>query len=73
MNYTLKNILNTRDILKYKFYLEKIELFTCKKEIVLFKEDIKKLIEETPSPVLSDEIRNKLLKSTVNMVEKLGY
>ena len=32
-----------------------------------------KLIEETPSPVLSDEIRDKLLKSTVNMVEKLGY
>jgi acetyl-CoA carboxylase biotin carboxylase subunit len=32
-----------------------------------------KLIEETPSPVLSDEIRDKLLKSTVNMVEKIGY
>jgi acetyl-CoA carboxylase biotin carboxylase subunit len=32
-----------------------------------------KLIEETPSPVLNDETRNKLLKSTVSMVEKLGY
>ncbi|MDA1197640.1 MAG: acetyl-CoA carboxylase biotin carboxylase subunit [Proteobacteria bacterium] len=32
-----------------------------------------KLIEETPSPVLSVESRNELLKSTVNMVEKLGY
>jgi acetyl-CoA carboxylase biotin carboxylase subunit len=32
-----------------------------------------KLIEETPSPVLTEEVRNKLLKSTVNMVEKLGY
>jgi len=32
-----------------------------------------KLIEETPSPVLSEEIRSSLLKSTVNMVEKLGY
>jgi acetyl-CoA carboxylase biotin carboxylase subunit len=32
-----------------------------------------KLIEETPSPVLSNEIRDKLLKSTVNMVEKIGY
>ena len=32
-----------------------------------------KLIEETPSPVLSEEVRSKLLKSTVNMVEKLGY
>ncbi len=32
-----------------------------------------KLIEETPSPVLNEEVRNKLLKSTVNMVEKLGY
>jgi len=32
-----------------------------------------KLIEETPSPVLNEEVRSKLLKSTVNMVEKLGY
>jgi acetyl-CoA carboxylase biotin carboxylase subunit len=32
-----------------------------------------KLIEETPSPVLTEEVRNKLLKSTVTMVEKLGY
>jgi len=32
-----------------------------------------KLIEETPSPVLSNEVRASLLKSTVNMVEKLGY
>ena len=32
-----------------------------------------KLIEETPSPVLSEKVRTNLLKSTVNMVEKLGY
>ena len=32
-----------------------------------------KLIEETPSPILSEEIRSKLLTSTVKMVEKLGY
>ena len=32
-----------------------------------------KLIEETPSPVLTEEIRDKLLKSTVSMVEKIGY
>ena len=32
-----------------------------------------KLVEETPSPVLNEEVRSKLLKSTVNMVEKLGY
>jgi acetyl-CoA carboxylase biotin carboxylase subunit len=32
-----------------------------------------KLIEETPSPVLTEEVRLKLLTSTVNMVEKLGY
>jgi len=32
-----------------------------------------KLIEETPSPVLNEEVRAKLLKSTVSMVEKLGY
>ena len=32
-----------------------------------------KLIEETPSPVLNDEIRKDLFDKTVNMVEKIGY
>ena len=32
-----------------------------------------KLIEETPSPVLNDEIRKDLFEKTVNMVEKIGY
>ncbi len=32
-----------------------------------------KLIEETPSPVLNDDIRNDLFTKTVNMVEKIGY
>ena len=32
-----------------------------------------KLIEETPSPVLSDKIRNDLFEKTVKMVSKIGY
>ena len=32
-----------------------------------------KLIEETPSPVLTDEIRKDLFVRTVNMVSKIGY
>ena len=32
-----------------------------------------KLIEETPSPVLTDEIRRDLFDRTVNMVSKIGY
>ncbi len=32
-----------------------------------------KLIEETPSPVLTDEIRADLFEKTVNMVSKIGY
>ena len=32
-----------------------------------------KLIEETPSPILTDEIRKDLFKKTVNMVNKIGY
>ena len=32
-----------------------------------------KLIEETPSPVLTNEQRNDLLEKTVKMVEKIGY
>ena len=32
-----------------------------------------KLIEETPSPILSDEVRQDLFEKTVNMVSKIGY
>ena len=32
-----------------------------------------KLIEETPSPVLNDEIRKDLFQKTVNMVSTIGY
>ena len=32
-----------------------------------------KLIEETPSPVLNDEIRKDLFEKTVSMVNKIGY
>ena len=32
-----------------------------------------KLIEETPSPVLNDDIRKDLFQKTVNMVSKIGY
>ncbi len=32
-----------------------------------------KLIEETPSPVLNNEIRKDLFKKTVNMVKNIGY
>ena len=32
-----------------------------------------KLIEETPSPVLNDEIRKDLFQKTVNMVSKINY
>ena len=32
-----------------------------------------KLIEETPSPVLNDEIRKDLFEKTVNMVNRIGY
>ena len=32
-----------------------------------------KLIEETPSPVLSDDVRKDLLERTVRMVEKINY
>ncbi len=32
-----------------------------------------KLIEETPSPILSDKIRKDLFEKTVNMVSQIGY
>ena len=32
-----------------------------------------KLIEETPSPVLNDNIRKDLFEKTVNMINKIGY
>ena len=35
--------------------------------------DIKKLIEETPGPVLTDEIRKDLFEKTIKMVEQINY
>jgi len=32
-----------------------------------------KLIEETPSPILTDELRNELFEKTVKMVSQIGY
>jgi len=32
-----------------------------------------KLIEETPSPILTDELRKELFEKTVNMVSQIGY
>ncbi len=32
-----------------------------------------KLIEETPSPILSESVRNELLGKSVKMIEKIGY
>ncbi len=32
-----------------------------------------KLIEETPSPILTDKIRKDLFEKTINMVSKIGY
>ncbi len=32
-----------------------------------------KLIEETPSPILNDKLRDELFDKTVNMVSKIGY
>tara|TARA_Y100001936_G_C16063189_1_gene665505 strand:+ start:804 stop:2141 length:1338 start_codon:yes stop_codon:yes gene_type:complete len=32
-----------------------------------------KLIEETPSPILTNELRNELFEKTVKMVSKIGY
>ena len=32
-----------------------------------------KLIEETPSPILTDKVRKDLFEKTVNMVSKIGY
>ena len=32
-----------------------------------------KLIEETPSPILNDDLRKDLFEKTVNMVSKIGY
>ena len=32
-----------------------------------------KLIEETPSPILNDDLRNDLFEKTVKMVSQIGY
>ena len=58
--------------MKFKFYQEKIVLFTYERDCSVQRRH-QKLIEETPSPVLNDEIRKNLFEKTVNMVSKIGY
>ena len=43
------------------------------KEIVQFNEDIKKFIEETPSPVINEKQRKDILEKTTKMVEQINY
>ena len=50
---------------------KRIELFIgVKEETVQFREGTKKLIEETPSPVLTDTQRKDLLEKTVRWLNK---
>ena len=69
----IENFFKIQDILKFKFYLEKIELYIYMKRDCSVQRRHQKLIEETPSPVLNDEIRKDLFEKTVKMVSKIGY
>ena len=56
-----------------------VQVLSGKNEIPFHERDCsvqrrhQKLIEETPSPVLNDELRNDLFNKTVNMVSQIGY
>ena len=58
--------------MKFKLCLVKTKQYIWLKETVRCKEDIKN-IEETPSPVLTDELRKDLFEKTVKMVEQINY
>ena len=45
----------------------------CQKEIVRSKEDIKSLTEETPSPFMTDKLRDKMGDAAVKASEFIKY
>ena len=71
--YILKNILKTQDILKFKLCLGKNRTVQLGERDCSVQRRHQKLIEETPSPVLTNEQREDLLNKTVKMVENIGY
>jgi len=59
--------------LRFKYYLGKNRTIHLHERDCSVQRRHQKLIEETPSPILSDEIRKDLFEKTVNMVSKIGY
>ena len=59
-------------MLKFKLCRAKTKQFIWVKELLCSRRH-QKLIEETPSPVLTPEQRKDLLEKTVKMVEQIGY
>ena len=49
------------------------KLVTLLREIALFKEDTKKLTEETPSPFMTEKLREKMGQAAVKASEFIGY
>ena len=43
------------------------------KEIVQFSEDIKKLIEETPSQILNDDLRERMGEAAIKGAQAINY
>ena len=73
MKFILKNFFKIPDILRFKILSGKNRTIHLHERDCSVQRRHQKLIEESPSPVLTDEIRKDLFEKTVNMVSKIGY
>ena len=74
IRYMSKNISLSLITLNFKFWeINTVILFICAKENVLFKRRHQKVIEETPSPIMTPELREKMGNDAISAARSVEY
>ena len=73
MKFILKNTFNNPRHIEVQILSDKNKTIHLGERDCSVQRRYQKLIEESPSPILSEEVRKDLLSKTVKMVENIGY